>query len=317
MAKRSKAAKEIRPKRPPMRGWPGRGRGQASVVNPASEWRGTTVQVCGRWPFGVGAGAPMIGVPLGQQENNERKTVCCDPISWFQRAQIINNPSVFVLGRPGLGKSTCVRRMATGLAGYGTIPLVLGDLKPDYVDMVRALGGQVIELGRNRGHLNVLDPGEARDAAARLRAAGHPERAERVEADAASRRLTMVVALVTIQRASTPTDREIAILDRALKYLDANHDGIPVLPDLLNVIREAPADVRLVALDRGSDERYKELTENLEVTLMGLCGGGLLGDVFAKQTTEPMRRDRAVVFNVSSIPDGVYPQLRKDSNNSK
>jgi hypothetical protein len=95
-------------------------------------------------------------------------TVCCDPISWFQRAQLISNPSAFILGKPGLGKSTATRRMATGLAGYGVIPLVLGDLKPDYVDMVTALGGQVIPLGRGRGSLNVLDPGEATEAADRL-----------------------------------------------------------------------------------------------------------------------------------------------------
>ena len=29
----------------------------------------------------------------------------------------------------------------------GVMPLVLCDLKPDYVDLIRALGGQVITLG--------------------------------------------------------------------------------------------------------------------------------------------------------------------------
>ena len=92
-------------------------------------------------------------------------TVCCDPISWFQRARLISNPSAFVLGKPGLGKSTVVRRMALGLSAYGVHPLVLGDLKPDYVDAVQAIGGQVITLGRGRGYLNVLDPGQAVEAA--------------------------------------------------------------------------------------------------------------------------------------------------------
>ena len=71
--------------------------------------------------------------------------------------------------------------MALGLAGYGVLPMVLGDLKPDYVDLIRALDGQVIELGRGRGRLNILDPGEAIAAADRLtgqaRAAGHRRRA--------------------------------------------------------------------------------------------------------------------------------------------
>jgi hypothetical protein len=287
-----------RPMRPPMRGWLGRGRGEAFMLQPADEYRGSTVQVCGLWPFSVGTGAPVIGVPFGRHISTGA-TVCCDPISWFQRAQLISNPSAFVLGKPGLGKSTAVRRMATGLAGYGVIPLVLGDLKPDYVDMVTALGGQVIPLGRGRGSLNVLDPGEATLAADRLTGDARAH----VLADAHGRRLTMVSALITIMRSAPPSDREETILDRALKVLDERHDGIPVLSDLLQVIREAPADVRAVALDRGSDERYAAITEDLEASLIGLVGGGRLGEMFARPTTNPMRRDRAVVYDVSSIGD--------------
>ncbi len=113
--KDKKAAPETRPMRPPARGWFGRGGGQAVSVEPADEFRGTTVQVCGLYPFSVGTGTPMIGVPLGKNLATGA-AVCCDPISWFQRAQLISNPSMFVLGKPGLGKSSLTRRMATGLA---------------------------------------------------------------------------------------------------------------------------------------------------------------------------------------------------------
>ncbi len=133
-------------RRPSARGWVGRGRGYVDLVQPAPEWRGTTVQICGLWPFAVGAGSPISGVPLGLHLDTGA-TVCGDPISCFQ-AGIINNPSIFVLGLPGLGKSTLIRRMCVGGEGMGYLPLVLGDLKPDYVDMVYALQGQVITLGR-------------------------------------------------------------------------------------------------------------------------------------------------------------------------
>jgi hypothetical protein len=76
-----------------------------------------------------------------------------------------------------------------------------------------------------------------------------------------------------------------------------------VLADLLQVIRDAPEDVRAVALDRGDMRRYQEITEGLEATLIGLTGGGRLGEIFAAPTTTPMRRDRPVVFDVSSIDD--------------
>ncbi|MFD1722428.1 ATP/GTP-binding protein [Amnibacterium endophyticum] len=311
--------------RPPLRGWFGRGGGQAVNIQAADEFRATTVQVCGLYPFSVGTGTPMIGVPLGKNLATGG-SVCCDPISWFQRAQLIANPSVFVLGKPGLGKSSLTRRMATGLAGYGTLPLVLGDLKPDYVDLIEALDGQVITLGRGRGYLNILDPGEAHDAATRLTAeAARIERTMRrkgadrpalkaeaarirrlgaqVLADAHGRRHTMIAALLTILRSEPPTDREETILDRALKWLDEHHHGIPVLADLLAVIQAAPDELRQVALDRGDLDRYRAITENLEASLIGLTTGGRLGEVFSRPTTTPMRRDRPVVYDVSSIDD--------------
>ena len=138
----------------------GRGRGPAGYVQAADEWRGTTVQVCGLWPFAAGTGSPMVGVPIGRKVVSGC-TLCCDPVSWFQRGNLISQPSMFVLGRPGLGKSTIVRRMALGLAGYGVQPMVLGDLRPDYVDLIEALGGQVLRLGPGRGSLNVLGSSEA------------------------------------------------------------------------------------------------------------------------------------------------------------
>jgi hypothetical protein len=229
--------------------------------------------------------------------------VCADPISWFQDAALISNPSVFVLGLPGLGKSTLIRRMAAGGAGMGNLPLILGDLKPDYVDMIRALGGQVITLGRGRGHLNILDPGEATAAAERLRAAGRETERAQVLADAHGRRHTMVAALLTILRKEPPTDREESIIDRALTVLDDRGAGVPVLGDLLRVIQEAPEEVRAVALDRGDDARYKQITENLEASLISLTSGGRLGETFSHPTDVPMMRDRPVVYDVSSIDD--------------
>lgn len=295
-------SRETRPLRPSMRGWLGRGRGGSTYVQAPDEWRGTTVQVCGLWPYAIGTGTPMVGVPLGRHIYTGA-TLCCDPISWFQRAKLISNPSAFVLGKPGLGKSTSVRRMATGLSGYGVMPLVLGDLKPDYVDLIQALGGQVITLGRGRGHLNVLDPGEATQAAVRLRSRGYHREASQVLADAHGRRQTMVSALLTIMRSAPPSDREETIIDRALRVLDARHPGVPVLGDLLQVIKDGPEEVRAVALDRGDLHRYRDITEDLEASLIGLTAGGRLGETFSRATTNPMRRDAPVVYDVSAIDD--------------
>jgi hypothetical protein len=249
-------------------------------------------------PFSVGAGTPSIGVPVGRTLTTGA-TLCCDPISWFQRASLIRNPSAFILGLPSLGKSSLTRRMVTGLAGYGVLPMVLGDLKPDYVELVRALGGQVIKLGRGRGFLNVLDPGEAREAAERL--TGSRRRA--VLADAHGRRRTMVSALLTIARGSPPSDREETILDAALRELDDRLARVPVLQDLLDCVKAGPDAVRAAAVDRGDRARYETLTEDLEASLVGLTSGGRLGEMFSRPTSEPMRRDTPVVFDTSGIDE--------------
>ena len=86
-----------------------------------------------------------------------------------------------------------------GLAGSGTVPLILGDLKPDYVDTVRALGGQIIRLGRGLGSLNVLDVGAIDEAAAQLAAAGLDQEATALHEEAHGRRCTMVEALLTLE----------------------------------------------------------------------------------------------------------------------
>jgi len=285
-------------RRPGPRGWPGRGGGASLYVQAPDEWRATTNQACGLWPFAAGTGSPMIGVPLGRNLLSGA-TLCADPISWFARANLISNPSAFLLSKPGLGKSTVVRRMALGLTGYGVMPLVLGDLKPDYVDLIEALGGQVIRLGRGRGHLNILDPGEATAAADRLTGSARAQ----LLADARGRRHTMVSTLITILRSSPPTDREETILDRAVGVLDERHPGTPVLQDLITVVEAAPDDVRHVAMDRGDMARYQDITENLLVSLKGLLGHGRVGEMFSQQTTTPMRGDVPVAFDVSSIPD--------------
>jgi hypothetical protein len=242
----------------------------------------------------------MVGVPLGPSLLTGA-TLCCDPISWFSRGtRLLSNPSVFVLGLPGLGKSSLIRRMALGLTGYGVMPLVLGDLKPDYVDLIEALGGQVIVLGRGRGCLNVLDPGEAIEAAARLTGSARQE----VLADHHGRRLNTTAGLITISRGAPLSDRENTLLDVAMRILDDHHGGVPVLSDVLDVLEQGPAELRDVALDRGDLGRYRELTDGLAASLISITRGGRLGGIFSAPTTTPMRRDRPVVFDVSNIDDG-------------
>ncbi len=316
------------------KGYTGRNLGRASYLEAPPEWRATTVQACGLYPFAIGSGSPPIGTPLGQHLSTGQ-AVCFDPFSWFTRARLISNPSLGVLGLPGLGKSTLVRRLCIGAAAGGAVPLVLGDTRPDYVALVKALGGQVIRLGRGFGALNVLDDGGLHDAAALIDAmaqAAQDERdglaadlqyrdwldvadtrvtqlrdeAVRLREEAHGRRLNLLAALLTVVRRGPVDDHELTILSAALALLSswyAGHDA-PLLPDLIGLLEQAPEQVRAVTLDRGDLASYRRVVDPLMVTLGNLTQGAL-GAVFAQPTTERLRLDApAVCMDLSSISPG-------------
>ena len=273
------------------------GGGAARMFQSPREWRGSTRQVCGLWPFAAGATTPYSGAPLGI-DLDSNSPVGCDPIAWFVDG-IINNPSAFILALPGYGKSTLVRHALLGMNGRGIIPLVPGDLKPDYVDEIEAMGGQVIQLAPGRGHLNVLDPREISAIADRL----PPDIREKLLVDAHTRKLQLLLALISILRKGHVTPNEENILDKALVLLETEHEGVPVVQDLLDVIVSRPQALQDIALDRGDPDRYKDATDALVASLMSLNGQGRFGDMFSKPTSAALRMDRPAVFDVSQIGD--------------
>ena len=273
------------------------GGGAARMFQSPREWRGSTRQVCGLWPFAAGATTPYSGAPLGI-DLDSNSPVGCDPIAWFVDG-IINNPSAFILALPGYGKSTLVRHALLGMNGRGIIPLVPGDLKPDYVAEIEAMGGQVIQLAPGRGHLNVLDPGEISAIADRL----PPDIREKLLVDAHTRKLQLLLALISILRKGHVTPNEENILDKALVLLETEHEGVPVVQDLLDVIVSRPQALQDIALDRGDPDRYKDATDALVASLMSLNGQGRFGDMFSKPTSAALRMDRPAVFDVSQIGD--------------
>lgn len=163
----------LRPSIPPTptgsswRGRRSRGGGWGGLMPTMDEFFGTSTQVCGGfWPFSTDMALPVEGVPIGRSMTTGAG-VCCDPISWF-RAGIIEQPSMFVMGLPAIGKSTFVRRQVWGMSALGMNAIIPGDLKPDYAELVRLLGGQVIRLGSGLGSINPLDPGGIHEALKRL-----------------------------------------------------------------------------------------------------------------------------------------------------
>lgn len=278
------------------RGWSTNHGGRPAWVQPPTEFQGTTVQVCGLWPFSAGSGTPMIGVPIGRDINTGRP-VCCDPYNWFRNTNLISNPSEWIQGRPGLGKSSLVRRQALGLAAGGVQPLVLGDLKPDYRDLVEALDGNVVSLGPGRAAINPLDPGRALTAAKRLK--GDQRRA--LVADVGARRLQIVATLLELNRGAALSDVEEAVLATAIDSLDKTHEpGTGTLRHLIEVLAEPPTEVQNTALAQGKGDGYQRTVGPLQASLWALCTGPL-GDMFARPTSTPLDLSKPLCIDISSI----------------
>lgn len=298
---RTKRAVTASAKGPGPRGWAGPGGGSTTVVQSAPEWRATSVQACGLWPFAAGRSAPTVGVPLGPSEVTGGM-ICADPMSWFTR-QLITTPSMFVLGTPHVGKSTLVRRLLIGMCDQGVIPLVLGDLKPDYTRVIEALGGTVISLGAEHTHINPLDlmgtfgpiadlPGEVRGWALR---------------QLIDQQVNIVQGLLDLTDPADPlTGDETGLLPAALHALQVDEHGAPrpgtapTLRQVLQVFQDRHPAIRARLLDGGDDAEYTTATKRLQRRLLALCAGGRFGDLFDGPSTH-IPLDRPVSYDLHDL----------------
>ncbi|MFB8004888.1 hypothetical protein [Nocardia sp. NPDC056000] len=285
------------------RGYSGLGGGRASVVPAMPEWRSTTVQVAGLWPFSVGAAAPTVGTPVGTHYITGAP-VHFDPMSWFLRGYI-TAPIAFVLALNGFGKSSLIRRLVTGSVATGETVLCMGDTKPDYRDLVETLGGQVIELGYGYGSINPLAVGALGSVIDHLPAGDWRRRvAARVEAG----QITIVAGLVELVRGSRIADYEETLIAAGLRELYSPAGGFtavqpPLLSDLLAVISEGADRLRQFA-EEDDNPSYRASTKMLRRSLRALIEGPW-GEIFDRHTSTPLDlHSPAVCVDVSRIPEG-------------
>jgi len=263
------------------------------------EVRGSSRHVAGLWGFGQPVGAPLIGIPMGQHQHTAT-AVLADPVNWFE-AGLLSNPNLFVAALPGLGKSTAVRRMVLGYAYQGITSLMLGDLRPDYADLVTELGGQVIRIGPGRDRVNPLDAGPWQDVIPKL----GPDEARQVRDDVIARRREILTALGTLARGRPLDDREVTVLAAACKLLThGERDRQPTLRDVITTVQAAPPQLREVTFDRDDDARYWQRVETLLDTLIALQHGAF-GSTFDGDTTTPLHLDApAVTVDIRGIGIG-------------
>ena len=226
------------------------------------------------------------------------EVVCCDPFAWMD-AGLTTNRGVFFLGQPGTGKSSGGKRICRGLMAFGAVPLFLGDAKPDYTQLVRSAGGQVIRIGRGLDRINPLDAGPLGAALARMSGPA----ADRLRLEIRGRRLSATLALCALVRTDAPmSNAEETVIGAAVDLLaDRLPAGVdPTVPDVLTVIREG-SDRLVSAAEVDTEAEYRAETRRLRQTLRMLCEGSLKG-VFDGPTSTPIDLDApAVSVDISAV----------------
>jgi hypothetical protein len=276
-----------------------RGGGSTAYVPVPLEWRGTTRQVCGLFPWSAPGQLPLHGAPIGRHQKS-RAVICFDHVSWF-RAHRIANPSVLIIAKPGLGKSTLGSKLMLWLAATGYVLLIPGDTKPDYVALTGRLGGEHRVVARSGGAaLNPCDPGGMGAAAARIGgAAGATLLAEGI-----GRATVCVSALVELGRKGPVADYEEAAISACLRLLYTRGAGAaPLLADVAALLNVRPDEVRAVILDRGADDVYDRLIDPLQRSLRALLDGQF-GDVFSRPVPRSSVRPPVVNIDTSRIKAG-------------
>ena len=251
-------------------------------------FRGTSVQVCGFWPFAGGSSRPAIGIPVGQ-DIQTGSSVCCDPFSWFN-AGFISSPSMLILGLQGLGKSSFACRQILGLADHG-ISSMITDLKGEYTGLTHALGGQVMAYGAGY-RLNLLDLGAMGDAARRIGGAS----GEQLRHLALARAVEAVITQLQIVRREPVSDWEQSLISSAVGHLmrASQDDRVkPTLGDLARLLHN-PTEAMMAAVLADDPANYSELTKRLRRSLAAVLEGPL-GSMYDGQSTERLRTDVPVV----------------------
>ena len=181
----------------------------------------------------------------------------------------LNNTNRFVIGIPGSGKSFGVKLNIVEIFLRTNSNIILLDPEQEYIELVKALGGQIIELSPNANtHINPFDmvQGYGEDVAS-----SYYEKS------------TFIVSLFEqIDKSEIIGADEKSIIDRCVIKLYKECKSTPTLYDLKELLEKQPED------------RAKELALKLELFTTGSL------NVFSQQTNIDFT-NRIICFDTSKL----------------
>ncbi|PKZ62974.1 hypothetical protein CYJ73_24155 [Gordonia terrae] len=287
-------------RRRPFGGW-------SPNVEAGTLYQSTTAELPGFYPFPAPAGARVRGVPFGNHLHTA-EPIGLDPAQWL-RDGLVTNTGIWMQGQPGVGKSTGLKRLGMGLVGFGFMMIVPGDLKDEYTRMVRAMGGEVVRLGRGYESLNPLDRGPL---VAVIAAATGGEK-QQLMALANSRRLALLESLITIVgegKQLTATER--LLLGAAVAIADeAAGDDEPIIPAVLTAIDHGSDPLRKImavpsqdATGDGDLAYQREVREFRNAVALLCSDDGPIRGMFDRPSSFRVTKDMpALSLSLSAIED--------------
>ena len=224
-----------------------------------------------------------------------------DLIEAYHQGGLIDNTNMFVLGKPGNGKSALIKTLVwRSLAIYGSNRFFcIIDVKGEYRDLATEAGFVTLDLrpdGPTR--INPLGrpatPGDEREAARTVR-----------------HRVTMVAALCATQLGRAPTQEQEALLYAAMAEIDrleqaqveGGHEVQARLSTVVQLLRH-PTQTMADAIYASGPDEARAHAMPLAVALDGLLARSMRG-MFDGET--PLRLDptetRGLVIDLSAVND--------------
>lgn len=204
--------------------------------------RATTAQWRSTYPWHFGGSIPANHGPVvGVDLLSGRAPFGIDPFEWV-RSEVVQNPNAVIVGSPANGKSALVKQAIWWLVGAFGYGFVATDVKGEYTALAHALGVPVLDL--HPAGIARVNPLEKPDG--------------RLE-------FALALAAVCVDRPLEPV--ESAALAAAVSTLPE----YPVVPDLVEILREMPEPV-LSALVMSRDSAL-QATSHLRFGLQGLING--------------------------------------------
>jgi hypothetical protein len=258
--------------------------------------RETTAQLRGTYPFLAGGALPALGMYIGQ-ERFTRSSFCFDPFRLYG-ARELSNPSVFLAGVIGSGKSSLAKTMLLRALVFGYRFVVPGDVRGEYRPLARALGVAPLVLGP--GISRPLNPLSRPAAPAGI---GGGEWWDLVRAHWEALLDGLIRAALPGQRELTPT--ESAAVELALDRVTATATGDPdraapaSLPRLMDALFDP--DDHTAQQMRMSTTEIRQATTDLALVVRKLVRGSLRGLVAGTEQTRIDTSQPGVIVDLSRI----------------